>query len=144
MSEKVYLDTSAIVKRYIVEDGTEIVDRLYRDAHAGQRTILFSIFNVVESAVVFDKYERRGVIKSAKKAFERFLGETRLLLKLGQLIIVPINLETVLEAIELVFKHGIYIVDAIQISSAKNARAFLTFDSELAKIAKKEGFELIC
>lgn len=144
MDEKiVYLDTSAIVKRYVVEEGTELVDRLYRDALAGQVKLLFSILNIGEIAVVLDKYERKGMIKSAKNVFGKFIGETRILLKLGQLTMIPINLETILDAIELVFRHGIYIVDAIQLSSAKGVRVFLTFDRELAKIARQEGFELI-
>ena len=56
--ESIYLDTSALIKRYILEEYSEHVDRLYREAHAGRVRIGFSIWNIGEVAVVLDKYER--------------------------------------------------------------------------------------
>ena len=139
----VYLDTSAIVKRYVVEEGSESVDELYERAHLGEIVIGFSLWNLGEVAVVLDKYERRGVLEDARSTFSKFLGETRLLSKLNQLKLVPLNLEIMLKAIGYVFKHGVYLADAIQLSSARGFDSFLTYDRGLAHVASREGLRSI-
>jgi len=141
--QSVYLDTSAIVKRYVVEEHTDFVDALYDRAHAGELVIGFSIWNIGELAVVLDKYERRGILTNAKTLFGKLLGETRLLIRLGQLTLVPLNLNVIVSATGYVFKHGIYIADAIQLASAKTFDAFLTYDRKLAQIAYAEGLSIL-
>ena len=141
-AQNAYLDTSAIVKRYILEEGSDRVDELYREAHAGKIRLAFSIWNIGEVAVVLDRYERRGIIKNSKKVFEKFLGESRLLTKLGQLRLVPLNLKILTKATGYIFKYGIYIADAIQIASARNFETFISYDKKLAKIASLEGLKV--
>lgn len=47
MKEKnVYLDSSAIVKRYVSEKGSEAVDFIFDNAEAEKAKISFSIWNV--------------------------------------------------------------------------------------------------
>ncbi|MBS7247319.1 MAG: type II toxin-antitoxin system VapC family toxin [Candidatus Jordarchaeales archaeon] len=138
----VYLDTSAIVKRYVVEEGSSRVDEFYDEAHAGRATLGFSIWNIGEVAVVLDKYERRDVLSDAKQVFARFVGETRLLAKLNQLKLVPLNSAVIFAATKYVFKHGIYVADAIQLASAREFNLFLTYDKKLSRIAKDEKLKL--
>jgi len=139
----VYLDTSAIAKRYVVEEHTGRIDELYDRAHAGEVIIGFSTWNIGELAGILSKYERRGVLTNAKNLFERFMGETRLLMKLGQLKLIPLNLDIIVSAIGYVFKHSIYIADAIQLTSAKDFDAFLTYDKKLVQVARTEGLNVI-
>jgi len=139
----VYLDTSAIVKRYVVEEGSDRVDELYEGAHAGKIKIGFSLWNVGEVAVVLGKYHKRGALKDPKATFSKFIGETRLLTKLDQLKLISLNTRIIIESVNYVFKHGIYVADAIQLASAKNFDGFLTYDKKLAQIAKMEGLKLI-
>ncbi len=40
--EVYYLDTSALVKRYVYERGSELIDRLFSRAYRGISTISFS------------------------------------------------------------------------------------------------------
>ncbi|MFN3384709.1 MAG: type II toxin-antitoxin system VapC family toxin, partial [Archaeoglobaceae archaeon] len=96
-------------------------------------TLGFSVWNVGEVAVVLDKYEKRGIIKDAKDVFSKFIGESHLLSKLNQLKIVPMSFKVVMDAVNYVFKHGIYMADAVQIASAKNFDALLTYDKKLAQ-----------
>ena len=138
-AQSAYLDTSAIIKRYIIEEGSDRIDDFYQRAHAGRIRLAFSAWNVGEVAVVLDKYEKRGIVKDAKAVFEKFLGETRLLIKLGQLKIVSLNFNILTQAVNYVFKYGIYLADAVQIASAKNFEVFITYDKKLAKIASLEG-----
>jgi len=140
--QSVYLDTSAVVKRYILEEGSDKIDELYDEAHAGKIKLAFSIWNIGETAVVLDKYERKGIIENAKTIFAKFIGETRLLTKLNQLTLTPLNLRILTEATNYVFKHGIYIADAIQIASAEGFDIFITYDEKLARIAKTEGLKI--
>jgi len=137
------LDTNAIAKRYVVEEHTDRIDELYDRAHAGEVIIGFSTWNIGELAGVLSKYERRGVLTDAKDLFEKFMGETRLLMKLGQLKLIPLNLDIIVSAIGYVFKHGIYIADAVQLMSAKDFDAFLTYDKKLVQVARTEGLNVI-
>lgn len=66
-----------------------------------------------EVAVAFDKYMRRGIIDDSREVFKKFLGEIRLLVKIGQAAIVPIDNKTIIKAIKYIFKYGIYIADAV-------------------------------
>jgi len=141
--QTIYLDTSAIVKRYIIEEGTNKVDKIYEEAHVGKIKLSFSVWNIGEVAVVLDKYHRRGLLENVKVVFSKFIGETRLLTKLGQLKLIPLNPKILIESIPYVFKHGIYIADAIQLASAKGSNSFLTFDKKLAQIAGIEGLKVI-
>jgi predicted nucleic acid-binding protein len=65
-------------------------------------------------------------------------GET-----LHMLRIVGITPTLIRDSIQLVFKHHIYVADALQITSAKtiNSSKFLTGDKKLAKIAEQEGLQ---
>ena len=137
-----YLDTSAIVKRYVVEEHTARVDELYNEAHAGRITIGFSVWNIGEVAVVLDKYQKRGFLNNARAVFEKFIGETRFLIKINQLKLISLNSKTMILATSYVFKHGIYIADAVQLASAKGFDEFLSFDKEIAQIARIEGFNV--
>jgi len=58
MADAYYLDTSALVKRYVSERGSESIDQIFTNAHSGEATIASSYWNVGEAAVVFDKYGR--------------------------------------------------------------------------------------
>ena len=138
----VYLDSSAIVKRYVKEPGSSIVRKLYLKAYSGEATISFSIWNIGEVLGVLGKAKTVGRLgnKEYMLARKRFLLETRRLVKLGQLIVVPLKTKIIKESWKLIEKHHIYEADAIQITTAKhiNATQFLTGDKKLHEIAEKE------
>jgi len=54
----VYLDTSAIVKRYIQEAGSDVVASLYSSAWQGSVKISFSPWNIGEVLGVLDDQEK--------------------------------------------------------------------------------------
>jgi len=131
---KIYLDTSAIVKRYVEEEGTDVVDNYFEKSYKDDVILVLSQFNVGECAVVFDKYERKGLI-DARETFKTMINELYVLAKLGNLILVPVSYSIVKTSIEYVFRFHIYIVDAIQLASfeKENCEEFLTFDEKLKK-----------
>jgi predicted nucleic acid-binding protein len=79
-------------------------------------------------------------------ARRRLLLETRRLMKLKLLLIVPLKGKLLVEAWRIVEKHHIYQVYALQIATAKQIACteFLTGDATLHNTALKEGLNSIC
>ena len=80
-SKRYYLDTGALVKRYVKEPGSEVVDKIYTKAYKGIAVIAISYWNIAEAAVVFDKYEKRLRL-SARRLLEALPHESRTLVEL--------------------------------------------------------------
>jgi predicted nucleic acid-binding protein len=57
-----YLDSSALVKRYIQEPGTPAVDIVFDRASTGAMVIATSIWNLGEAFGVFDYRRRRRLL----------------------------------------------------------------------------------
>ncbi|MET1160548.1 MAG: type II toxin-antitoxin system VapC family toxin [Thermoprotei archaeon] len=139
-----YLDTSAFVKRYVTERGSDVVDGIFRDAYRGIVMISTSYWNLGEAVAVFDKYERRlGV--NARELMKNMLREVRTLRRLGKFLVIGITPSILRKSLELILKHHIYVADAIQIITAKMVKRaiFVTADKELANIAKMEDLETL-
>jgi predicted nucleic acid-binding protein len=144
-TEKVhYLDTSALVKRYVEEPGSKIIDEIYRDAYKGVGKLAFSCWNIAEAAVVLDKYERKLGL-DARKLLRNLLRESSTLSRLRRLLVVSVSPLILRASLKLVLKHHIYAADALQLVSAKSIDncTFVTGDKELARVAKAEGLNTV-
>jgi predicted nucleic acid-binding protein len=144
MQEKqVYLDTSSLVKRYIAETGSEVVDRVYSESEAGRLRIAFSIWNIGEAVGVFDRYRVRGLISDEefKRARANLISESLKLSRLEALSLLPITSWSLTGSWSLVSKHHIYVADALQITSSKEVGADLLLgaDRRLLEAANAEG-----
>lgn len=141
--KRVYLDSSSIVKRYVQEQGSEIVDELYEIAELGNMQIFFSLWNVGEVLGTLDRYlSRRAVGPDEFEAIlSTFIAESIKLGRLGSLSIVPLSAQNLVESWLLVLRQHIYEADALQISTAKfsGCDLLLTADRELADACKREG-----
>ena len=139
---KIYLDSSAIVKRYVLEEGTDKIKETYFDAFNGTATLHFSVWNIGEVLGTLDAYYRRKWLESEdyKAARESFIAETVRLIKLGVAKVVPVKSKLLAQSWLLVEKHHIYEADALQIVSAKNLGAdqLLSGDQRLVDISRKE------
>ena len=102
-----YLDTSAIVKRYFVEESSDKVSKFYEDALNGDLILSFSLWNIGETIGIFDKYYRRGWItsKDYKKVLLMFRVETRRLIRLRLLKIVPVRSRLLVGSWKLITKY---------------------------------------
>jgi predicted nucleic acid-binding protein len=139
-----YLDSSALAKRYVQEDGSDAMDHIFERAEKGEEPVFFSTWNVGELAVVFDKYERDGLL-GAKSVMMTFLSEVKRLGKARSAEVVPISGPLIAEAVALTLKHHIYIADALQVVSCRtvNGAVFVTADRRLAGVAKVEGLKAV-
>lgn len=144
----VYLDTSVVVKRYVLERGTDVVKALYSSAWNGEVKLSFSLWNIGEILDVLNRYRQRGWLGDSEYRTARvmFLSKTVRMLRLGLLKIVPLRLSIVSESWKIVEKHNIYEADAIQIASAKHIKAseLYTADKKLCDVASKEGVKVVC
>ncbi len=142
-----YLDSSAIVKRYVIEPGTDVIMRVYSKALMGEAVIVVSLWNIGEVLGVLDKYYRRGWLDSQdyEKARLQFIAETLKLLRLKVLRIIPLKTRILIDTWLLIEKHHIYEADALQIVTAQYANADLlyTSDRRLYEIAVEEEIKSI-
>ena len=139
----VYLDSSAIVKRYVLETGSDVVGDFYERVLNGELNVAFSAWNIGEVLGVLYKYFRRGWL--GKEDYEmarlQFIGEILKLIRLKLVKIIPVRTELLISTWNLVEKYHIYQADALQVVSAKyiGATNFLTGDKLLFEVAVKEG-----
>ncbi|AEC51200.1 PilT protein domain protein [Pyrococcus sp. NA2] len=144
---RVYLDSSALVKRYVKEKDSDIVKGLYKKAYSGEVTLITSLWNVGEVLGVFDRKRRQGFLDEETYAFLRraLLADVKRLSRLGVLEVVPVHSLILVDAWKLIERHHIYQADALQIVSAKHemAEEFYTSDKRLHKVAVKEGLNSI-
>lgn len=139
---KVYLDSSAIVKRYVLEEGSDVVRKAYLEALNGTTTLHFSTWNIGELLGVLDTYHRGKWLENEdyRVAHDSFIAETARLLRLGVAKVVPVRSKLLAESWSLVEKYHIYQADALQIVSAKQVGAdqLLSGDQRLVNISEKE------
>lgn len=144
---RVYLDTGGFVKRYVEERGTEVLDRLYGAAEAGDVSASFSIWNVGEALGVLDRYHSRGVIddEELRAILRNLASETMKMMRLGSIHVLPITSGNLVESWTIVLRRHLYEADALQISSAKEAGCDLLLgaDDRLVQAAREEGIEAI-
>lgn len=135
-----YLDSSALAKRYVQEEGSDRMDQIFERAEKGEESVFFSTWNVGELAVVFDKYEREGLLE-AKPVMMTFLKEVKRLGKSRAAEVVPVSGSVIADAVTLTFKHHVYMADALQVVSCQTVAGagFVTADRRLAGIARDEG-----
>jgi predicted nucleic acid-binding protein len=141
----VYLDTSAIIKRYVIERGSNLMNEVYEKALSGNVLLSFSVWNIGEVLGVLDKYRRRRWLDDENylKARIQFLGETLRLIKLRLIKVIPVSTSLLKQSWNLIEKYHIYQADALQLLSAKyvNSERFYTADMSLHEIAIKENLK---
>ncbi len=148
MTEKIaYLDSSAIVKRYVYETGSEFIRAQYNDAYLGNVLLSFNVWNIGEVFGVFDRAHRQERItnKQLNEVMGRFSNETSRLKKISRIRIITLS-ENILESSwDVVIKHHIYVADALQIISAieVGCKEFYTGDKKLHKLALSSGLNSI-
>ena len=140
---KLYLDTSAILKRYLAEEGTEIADLVFDKAEAGEIRLMISLWNVGEVFGVLDEHKRKGWLneKAFKAALTSFADELVKLVRLRALEVMPLSAPVIAGAWNILMDYHIYEADALQISTclAFQHDLLLSGDNRLVEIGKKAG-----
>jgi predicted nucleic acid-binding protein len=133
-----YLDTSALVKRYVREAGTDEVIELVENAG----TVGSASFTKVEMAAAFDKAVRQGWVKKkiALQAWQDFLDHWSSFIRLN------ISAGTIDRASTLAWDYSLRGYDAMHLACAllwketlETQIAMATFDQDLWQASKKAG-----
>ena len=134
----VYLDASALVKRYVAERGSKEVIELT----AAAEIVATSLISRVEVAAAFARAVRLGMLnrESGRRAQRRFSREW------PDLARVPVNETLAARAETLAWDYGLRGYDAVQLASALTWQesigqdVFLgTFDGQLWEAAPEAG-----
>jgi uncharacterized protein len=142
-----FFDSSALVKRYNSEIGTNWVLKIYRPSsnnliHIAQITLVEVIAALTRRAKV--KSQSSGYAKSIKR-FDRDIKDRFSVFKIDDSIIT--------QAMKLAVQYGLRGYDAVQLSSALHAEKelsqlnlspliFVSADNELNNAAKAEGLNV--
>ncbi|MEM0049854.1 MAG: type II toxin-antitoxin system VapC family toxin [Candidatus Bathyarchaeia archaeon] len=144
---KVYLDSSAIVKRYISEPGTSAADKIFDKCWEGELLIATSIWNIGEVLGVFDVRRRRKWLNEDEfnKTLMGFLSEITGLLRLKSMEIIPVLTSVLVEGWPLILEEHIYEADALQIQTCiySESKLLLSADEDLINTALKKGVRAI-
>ena len=144
---KYILDTSAIVKRYHVEDGSDIIDGLFTQA---ELEFVISDISIIEFYSVLSLKVRVGEIDE-----ENFVSLRKLFsqdIKRGLYEVVEFTNAEKLESTKLLLKyakkHSLKTLDAIQLSVMKavkrpEVKAVICADEKFCKVITLEGFRVI-
>ena len=142
---KLYLDTSTIVKRYVVEPGTETVDIIFDKAEAGELVIIFSLWNVGEALGVLDERRRKEWLTQEEfaRTLKNLADELLKLIRLRVLETILIHTPILTETWALILNHHIYEADALQITTClqTQSNALVSSDKRLVQISRKTGLE---
>jgi predicted nucleic acid-binding protein len=137
-----YCDTSALVKRYVNEAGTDIVDAAWEPASV----IATSVVAYAESMAAFHRRQREGYLtqKNLRLICDKFKNDYR------QFVLVPADHHLHQSIDHLLKHHPLRGFDAIHLASAlifnsddKETVVFACFDASLNNAAKKEGLRTL-
>lgn len=137
-----FVDTSAIVKRYVPEIGTQWV--LGWILPSSGTVVVIAELTRVEIFSVFARREREQSLSTINA---NLLRSNFLVHAQKEYLITPLNTDILEEARTLVTKYPLRSLDAIQLASSKQAQTilgepmtFVTADARLLSILPQEGF----
>jgi hypothetical protein len=143
-----FFDTSAWVKRYQSEQGTEVIDRLFADENA---RLFVSRLGVVETVSALALKVRAGELLPIdyRTARKRVHGD----IKAGRVSVIRVLVRHFLDAERLIDAHGqrrrLRTLDALQLSIALESFArgridiLACADQPMCEVARLEGLSTI-
>ncbi len=139
----VYLDTSAIVKRYLNEESSDKIEEIFKNIYNGNYKLVISVIVLGEVSIVFDKYERKQFIENANLYYSEFINEIDNLTKINSIDIINITPEKIIKSGKICLDKHSPLMDVIHIVSAINSDLFITADKEQYLIAIDLGLNTL-
>lgn len=139
-----YFDTSALAKRYVMEEGSKRVQELISQADY----IETSALSELELTALFERAKREHRIPSP--AYRKVMGYVERDIRDGVLSLVNMNKESWAKAKRLIQQRRLRVADSIQLASAIGANLrflgdlyFVSADQFLLQAAKLEKLQCI-
>jgi len=142
-----YLDSSALVKRYVQEPGTPAVDILFDRASDGAAVLASSVWNLGEAFGVFDYRRRRRLVTEHefRLAVESLTSEVLGLMRTGAMRVYPVRTSLLTEAWAIVLTQHLYQADALQIATCNDSKSkvLITSDEPLRRASESFGLKAL-
>lgn len=142
---RIFFDASALVKRYVPEDGTALVNELFDHLSLSQMTC--TMLGILEIVSVLARKRNDGRIP--QHLFAQALLELNREVLESDFSLVTVDNSLLLSALPLIVQHNINATDAIILRTCLNLHATLVEESEglilwscdkrLLRAAKQEG-----
>ena len=132
-----FFDTSALVKRYHMESGSERVNAIFGDQ---DNILIISELAIVELASALQRKQNRGEVtfQTMNDALAQFANEV-----LSDLLVAGFRSGFIQQVRELVLQHGVRTLDVLQLTSALEFRTlapvFVCADAKLRQAASDVG-----
>ncbi len=136
-----FFDTSALVKRYHLEAGSDQVNAIFG---AQDSVLMISELALVELASALQRKRNRGEItlQAMNDALARFAGDV-----LSDLVVAGFRSGFIQQARDFVLQHGIRTLDALQLTAVLEFKAlspvFVCADACLRQVASDEGLAIV-
>lgn len=137
---KLYLDTSALVKLYVEEEGAPVV----RNAVAQAELVATAAIAYVEARAAFVRRRHEGGLLTAE--YRRIIRDVDS--DWARYLVVEVTDSLIRDAARLAEAHRLRAYDAIHLASAAAVHdrlaepiMFASWDAGLEKVARREGFE---
>ena len=140
-----YFDTSALLKRYIVEDGSAWVRTTFEEPEAD---IVVSQLAIVEGVAALARRARGGAFRpgSVARVVQKLTADFQ-----QQFVVIAVNSELIDKAVDLARQRALRGYDALQLATALVVRSlvapevvtFVAADDELIAAAEMEGLPSI-
>jgi len=131
-----FFDTSALVKRYHGETGSDNVDRIFDQK---DRAIVISNITITEMISAFKRKENAGEIgfETMELLVSKFFADI-----LAEFVVLELTDEHIKESIRLVTERNLRTLDALQLGTALEIKGvgciFVSADKNLCETAKNE------
>jgi predicted nucleic acid-binding protein len=133
-----FFDTSALVKRYAIERGTEAVDELIDET---ERSIIVTSLSVIETTSALRRKQNVGELTEQRRddLLVEFFREAT-----GPFTLVPID-DGFVRAFDLVLKDDLRTLDSLQLGTALELAGqdveltFVCADGDLVDVAENRG-----
>jgi predicted nucleic acid-binding protein len=136
-----FLDTSALVKRYHSEKGTDKIDKIFSQ---DDRAIVISSISLTEMVSALNRKKEEKIIsrEDLKIALSKFFHDA-----IKDFLVLELDGEHIKGSIRLILKRNIRTLDAMQLAVALGLKdlkvTFVCADKKLASVAEKEGLQTI-
>ncbi len=145
-----YIDSSALVKRYHKEKGTDKVDLLFDTLRVREpKCLITSIWSIPETIATMNRKKNEGKIEATK--LKDILAN--LFNEIDMLDTITVDEERILGSISLITEHNLNSADALHLSAIKEAGEIadyiegtvivVTSDKRLLKASENEGFKTL-
>lgn len=141
MAEGYFLDTSALFKRYVQEEGSDIVDGLFEEGNLLfiSSITLCEVISNLRRLVDVDGIITEKEFNLLRATFWGDVGD-------GLLDLIELTTAILLESLEIISSKYITPLDAIQLASALSLPekpTFVCVDRKLLRIAEEHGLAVL-